>query len=124
MARPRPVSPFRVSSGPSMTEERGETAQMSEVLRLIGTLSDEVLDAQIMKRPVPAVQAAALADAARLLQDHHIALPPMLLQVLHGLDRTAQPDDGVDADAPPSGDGEGSAKGLARFLRPFRNYRA
>ncbi|TXM66999.1 MULTISPECIES: hypothetical protein [Methylobacterium] len=98
---------------------------MSEVLRLIGTLSDEVLDAQIMKRPVPAVQVAALADAARLLQDHDIALPPMLLQVLHGLDRdgvspTGDSDDDT-SDAPDEAD---PAKGLKRFLRPFRNSRS
>ena len=104
-----------------MTEQHGDATQMSEVLRLIGTLSDEVLDAQIMKRPVPAVQVAALADAARLLQDHDIALPPMLLQVLHGLDRegVSPTDDAID----PQG-GANSEKGLGRFLRPFRNSRS
>ena len=107
--------------GPNMTEQRGDATQMSEVLRLIGTLSDEVLDAQIMKRPVPAVQVAALADAARLLQDHDIALPPMLLQVLHGLDRegVSRTDDAIDPQS-----GANSDKGLGRFLRPFRNSRS
>ena len=108
-----------------MTEQRGDATQMSEVLRLIGTLSDEVLDAQIMKRPVPAVQVAALADAARLLQDHDIALPPMLLQVLHGLDREgSSPTGDADVESIDPQSGVDSGKGLGRFLRPFRNYRS
>ena len=108
-----------------MTGEREDATQLSEVLRLIGSLSDAVLDAQIMERPVPPAQVRALTDAARLLREHDIALPPMLVQVLHEFDRTApRPTDDVDADALEPTDRKDAAKGFARLLQLFRNYRS
>ena len=48
-------------------------------------LADRALDAKIMGRPVPVEQAAALAKAARFLQDHGVEWPPLLMQALHEL---------------------------------------
>ena len=114
-----------------MAGEQGDTAQMSEVLRLIGTLSDAVLDAQIMNRPIPEAQVKALNDAALLLQEHRIALPPMLLQALHGLDSAHGLDrairgrgDDAATEIVREAEEQDETRGLARFLRPFRNYRS
>ena len=60
-------------------------SRLERVLRLTTQLADRVLDAQIMKRPVPEDQARALASAARLLHDHGVESPPLLTQVLHEL---------------------------------------
>ncbi|MGH1575153.1 hypothetical protein ACRAWG_36540 [Methylobacterium sp. P31] len=74
--------------------------RVSEVLRLCTLLADRALDARIMGRPVPSDQTAALAKAARFLQDHGVEWPPLLTQVLHELaDNSEQqgPDSEVEA---------------------------
>jgi hypothetical protein len=59
--------------------------RLSEVLRLSTLLADRTLDAQIMGQVLAEDQVVALAKAARLLQDHGVAWPPLLTQVLHEL---------------------------------------
>ena len=90
--------------------------RLSEVLRLCTLLADRVLDTKIMKRPVPAEQAVALAKAARLLQDHGVEWSPLLTQVMHELagsagepesDREIEPLESVDL------------QGLTRFFAEF-----
>ena len=68
-----------------MTTGSTSPERLSEVLRLCTALADRTLDAQIMGRPVPVEQAAALAKAARLLQDCGVEWPPLLTQALHEL---------------------------------------
>lgn len=68
-----------------MTAGSASAEGLAEVLRLCTVLADRALDAQIMGRPVPVQQAAALAKAARLLQNHGVEWPPLLMQVLHEL---------------------------------------
>ncbi|MCJ2071399.1 hypothetical protein MKK75_21810 [Methylobacterium sp. J-030] len=95
---------------------RAEAERLAEVLRLCTLLADRALDAQITGRAVPADQAAALAKAARLLQDHSVEWPPLLTQVLHELaglsgELTSGPEvDPLDSDL----------QGLARFFCGFR----
>ncbi len=69
-----------------------EAERLAEVLRLCTLLAERVLDAQIMARPVPADQMAALAKAARLLQDLGVEWPSLLAHVMHeSVDRTEGP---------------------------------
>ncbi|MCJ2054680.1 hypothetical protein [Methylobacterium sp. J-070] len=68
-----------------MTAEPTSPEGLREVLRLCTVLADCVLDAEIMGQQVPVEQAAALAKAARLLQDHGVEWPPLLTQALHEL---------------------------------------
>jgi hypothetical protein len=98
-----------------MTVEPPSPEQLSEVLRLCTLLADRALDAKIMDRPVPAEQAAALAKAARLLQDHGVEWPPLLTQVLHELaGKAGQPASEPQPEAePPEGI---DAQGLTRFF--------
>ncbi|WP_342112029.1 hypothetical protein [Methylobacterium sp. SI9] len=99
-----------------MTSETALSEHLSEVLRLCTLLSDRALDAQITGRTVPADHAVALANAARLLQDHGVEWPPLLTQVLHELA-------GCPAETPlgPEVDPlDSDLQGLARFFSGFR----
>lgn len=121
-------SAFDVSSEVRvMTEEPASSAGLSEVLRLTGALADQVLDAQIMQRAVPDEQIRALANAALLLEEHAIPLPPMLMQVLHDLGKAVAPIEAAEAGERPgnpqsgsTGNGPQAAKGFSRFMRTFR----
>ncbi|MCJ2103954.1 hypothetical protein MKK70_00850 [Methylobacterium sp. E-041] len=63
--------------------------RLSEVSRLAGLLADQVLDAQIMSRPVPEQHIRALLSAAFLLDEHGLPLPSLLQQIVHGAERGA-----------------------------------
>lgn len=68
-----------------MTLQPSQSKRLAEVVSLSLTLSRQVLAALIMKRTIPAEQAIALAQAARLLQDHDVGWPPLLAQVVYEL---------------------------------------
>lgn len=70
-----------------MTLGHSPIDRLAEVARLSTLLSERVLDAVIMKRRVVPKEAVALAQAARLLQDHGVEWPPLLTQVIHELAR-------------------------------------
>src|ERR1700712_2348180 len=99
------------------------TERLPEALRLCTVLADRALDAQIMGRPVPVEQAAALAKAARLLQDHGVEWPPLLTQALYEL--ASQEGQGItnsEAETPASGAlPDVDLHGLTRFFAGFRN---
>jgi hypothetical protein len=96
-----------------------QDAHLSEVLRLCTLLADRALDAQIMGQPVPVEQAAALAKAARLLQDQGVEWPPLLTQALHEL--AGQNGKGI-TETPASGAlPDVDLHGLTRFFAGFRN---
>ena len=56
--------------------------RLSEVSRLATLLADRVLEAQIMSRPILDAQVRALLDAALVLEEHSVPLPPLLKQIL------------------------------------------
>ncbi|AWN44772.1 hypothetical protein DK389_24400 [Methylobacterium durans] len=99
---------------------------MSEVVRLAGELSNRVLDAQIMKRPIREDEVRALIDAAGLLEEHAVPWPPLMLQVLRRIHDEAGA--GASGEAEPAADSgpqeTPTAKGLFRFLSPLRVRRA
>ena len=66
-----------------MTERLVPVERLSEVARLATLLADRVLDAQIMNRPISDLQIRALLDAALVLEEHQMPLPPLLMQILH-----------------------------------------
>ncbi|MCJ2079036.1 hypothetical protein MKK68_25950 [Methylobacterium sp. E-016] len=63
--------------------------RLSEVSRLAGLLADQVLDAQIMSRPVPDQHIRTLLSAAFLLDEYGLPLPSLLQQIVHGAKRGA-----------------------------------
>ena len=101
-----------------MTGHRELTDRIPEVLRLTSVLAEQVLDAQIMRRPVPDEQIRALANAALLLEEHGVTLPPLLMQVLHEVGADGASDGASDSE----GDAEKS-RGLGWLLRPFQGSR-
>ncbi|TXN39597.1 hypothetical protein FV232_22215 [Methylobacterium sp. WL30] len=88
--------------------------RLSEVSRLAGLLADQVLDAQIMSRPILDQHIRALLDAALLLDKHSIPLPALLMQIVHEIDK----DTGRMAAAEEVEQAE--VKGMAWLLRPFQ----
>ncbi|TXM93234.1 hypothetical protein FV223_09085 [Methylobacterium sp. WL116] len=88
--------------------------RLSEVSGLAGLLADQVLDAQIMSRPVPDQHIRALMDAALLLGEYSVPLPPLLTQIVYEIGtetgRMAETDAVEQAEA----------KGMAWLLRPFQ----
>ena len=101
-----------------MTGQHDFNDRLPEVLRMASVLAEQVLDAQIMHRPVPDEQLRALANAALVLEEHGVALPPLLIQVLHevGSDTTAGDEARQDDEADTS-------RGLGWLLRPFQGSR-
>ncbi|MHC2109069.1 hypothetical protein [Methylobacterium sp. CM6246] len=98
-----------------MTVEPSSHKRLSEVRRLTEALIDQVLEAQILGRPVPEAQGTALIKAAFFLRECNLPWWPMLAQALHGLGRgtdeavlEAQAEDGALKDI--------DQQGLTRFL--------
>lgn len=106
-----------------MSTEVAFPERLSEVRRLTEALIDQVLEAQILGRPVPEDQSTALIKAAFFLRDCNLPWWPMLAQALHGLgrdiDETA-PDNTAKAQALQGTDLEG----LSRFFKGFRKDKA
>lgn len=91
--------------------------RLSEVSRLATLLADQVLDAQIMSRPVPDGHIRALLEAALLLKEHGQELPSLLGQIMHGVP--------AKQDQAPSETQQGAAEDeatgrLAWMFRPFQ----
>ncbi|TXN67822.1 hypothetical protein [Methylobacterium sp. WL6] len=63
--------------------------RLPELSRLAGLLADQVLDAQIMSRPVPDQHIRTLLSAAFLLDEYGLPLPSLLQQIVHGAKRGA-----------------------------------
>lgn len=61
-----------------MSGQPTSTDRLAEVKQLTAALTDQILDAQIMNRPIFEDQVQALAKAARLLHDNDIPWLPML----------------------------------------------
>ena len=101
-------------TAPGAEDMTASPERLSEVSRLAGLLADQVLDAQIMSRPIPDQHIRALLDAAFLLGEHSIPLPPLLMQIVHEIDletgRMAVADAAEQAEV----------KGMAWLLRPFQ----
>jgi hypothetical protein len=93
--------------------------RLSEVRRLTEALIDQVLEAQILGRPVPESQSTALIKAAFFLRECNLPWWPMLAQALHGLGRDTDEaafDEAAKAEALKDTDLEG----LSRFFAGFR----
>src|ERR1700710_2707936 len=105
-----------------MTERAATTERLSEVTRLATLLADRILDAQIMSRPIADVQVRALLDAALVLEEHGIPLPPLLMQILHEVDRNPEgrATERVASDGAEGASGQGEGGGFSRLLRTFR----
>lgn len=72
-----------------MTDELAPSTAMSspsrplaELSRLATLRAEQVLDAQIMKRPVPDDHIRVLLDVGLLLREHGIELPSLLGQIM------------------------------------------
>lgn len=77
-----------MSAAPAIDPEISEAAEgLSEVSRLATLLASEVLDAQIMRRPVPDSHIRSLLEAALLLREYGAELPPLLDQIMQGVDK-------------------------------------
>ena len=61
---------------------------LSEVSRLATLLASDVLDAQIMQRPVPDGHIRSLLEAALLLREYGVEFPPLLGQIMQGVDKS------------------------------------
>ena len=105
-----------------MSQVSDPESRLSEVLRLATLLSEQVLDAQIMKRPVSEDHLRSLLEAALLLEEHQYPLPPMLGQIMDEIAAVRSQDAPLEADAE-EGVEQNGAKGIARLLRPFRGRR-
>lgn len=84
---------------------------LGKVIGLATALSEELLDAQIMRRSISDEHVRVLAKAAILLEEHSVELPPLLLQVLHDIERSRS---GPDASS------DTAESTMARLMRPFR----
>jgi hypothetical protein len=60
---------------------------LSEVSRLATLLASDVLDAQIMGRPIPDSHIRSLLEASLLLREYDVDLPPLLSQIMRGVDQ-------------------------------------
>lgn len=112
-----------------MTTHPASSERLSEVARLATLLADRVLDAQIMSRPILDAQIQALLDAALLLEEHEMPLPPLLKQILHEVERTSDEEDTDEPHqreqrSPPESDPDSSTQrlgeGFSRLLRSLR----
>lgn len=110
---------YRAKRLKRVSDQPTSTNRLAEVERLTGALTDQILDAQIMKRSIPAEQAHALAKGARLLHDNGVPWPPMLAQALQDLMKgrgEAEPEPKPSIEA-----AEALAQtGLSRLLGAFR----
>ena len=100
------------------TGEIALPAGLLEVSRFAALLSDRVLDAQIMGRPVPDRNIRALLEAALLLREYDQDLPSLLSQIMHGAAVSKEP-----APVEPrqsDQEGAGEAGRMAWLLRPFQ----
>jgi hypothetical protein len=108
-----------------MTEQAATTERLSEVTRLATLLADRVLDAQIMSRPIADVQIRALLDAALVLEEHAAPLPPLLMQVLHEIDKFSGQDalNEMSRHSPDDTRNRSGQEKVGSFTRLLRSFR-
>jgi hypothetical protein len=97
--------------------------RLSQVRHLTEALIDQVLEAQILGRPVLQEQREALIKAALFLGECNLPRWPMLTQVLHGLSPDtdeAAPHDATKAEVSHDVD----LKGLSRLFATFGKDKA
>jgi hypothetical protein len=58
------------------------------VFRLATLLASDVLDAQIIGRPIADSHIRSLLEASLLLREYEVELPPLLRQIMRGVDQT------------------------------------
>jgi hypothetical protein len=79
-----------VSEAPQTEPETAEVIDgLYEVSRMATLLASDVLDAQIMRRPVPDGHIRSLLEAALLLREYGQELPSLLSQIMHEVDKPA-----------------------------------
>lgn len=101
-----------------MSQVPDPESRLSEVLKLANLLSEQVLDAQIVKRPVPEDHLRSLLEAALLLEEHQYPLPPMLGQIMDEIASVRSQDAPAEVDAQDDVERKG-ASGITRLLRSF-----
>lgn len=118
-----------------MTARPSDAERLSEISRLAGVLAERVLDAQIMSEPIQDAQIGALLDAALLLEEYAVPLPPLLTQILHEVsDDVFGKDEAEAVDLPGTPETQvaaaerhdvpAKASNFSRLLRPFRGSKA
>ena len=98
------------------------SARLSETLRLTALLTEQVVATQMMKRPISDEQIRALANAALVLEEYAVPLPPLLMQALDeiGSNLLVAP---VEDELTEGEADDGQSKRLAWMLRPFQGSR-
>lgn len=100
-----------------MTDGPISSEPFSEILHLCTLLADRVLSAERMGEALAEDQVVALAKAARLLQDHGVAWPRPLTQVLYELaGKASEPEPELEVEPPQ----DTALNGLTRFFAGFR----
>ena len=115
--RYKPIWSRRAAFG--MTQLVAPSARLSETLRLTALLTEQVVATQTLRRPVPDEQVRALANAALILEEYAVPLPPLLMQAL---DEIGSEGCGVgcEDDLPENEADQDQSKRLAWMLRPFQ----
>lgn len=94
--------------------------RLPTVSRLAARLASHVVESQIKGQPVPDTHIRSLLDAALLLQEHGVALPSLLEQIMEGV---AEPAAAPKARMPRIDDADDAGR-LAWLLRPFQDAKA
>lgn len=68
-----------------MTVEPISSDQLAEVRRIATALAEHMLEAVAARSEIPPEPAVALANAAVLLREHQVELPPPLVEALYTL---------------------------------------
>jgi hypothetical protein len=95
---------------------------LTRVQRLATELASRMRYAQIVARPIPQEQVAALVAAARLLHEKGEPWPALVGEVLQHVadDLSEEPTPGPAPEGESEGEGNRVVAGLARFLGGFR----
>jgi hypothetical protein len=104
---------------------KAETAEvlrgLSEVARMATLLAGDVLDAQIMGRPIPDSHIRPTLEASLLLKEYGVDVPPLLSQIMHEVENPrAEPQ----RDAQQRGAEAEEAGRFPRLFQPFRGAKS
>ena len=105
-----------IGAFPSDTNDAA-SERLAEVSRLATLLADQMLDAQIMSRPVPDGHIRALLEAALVLREDGQELPSLLSQIMHEVEHS-QSENHSNGQRHAAEDED--AGRLAWLLRPFQ----
>ena len=102
-----------------MTEANEQPDKLVDVLQLADAVANRLLEARTMNSSIDPEQFAALVRAARLLQDHEVPWPPLVVQVMQEFaEGLASAKAGTEAEEP-TADDDGPVTGLTRFMAAF-----